>query len=240
MAEIKRVSDQYKISAPSIVLDGNLVITGTSTSLETINSVIKDNIIVLNDGEVGDGVTQGTSGIEVERGSLDNATLLFNESSDVWEAKIGTSFSIVRGATPVNPNDLVTKEYVDLAVENIEPSDPINSVQFNDNGSFAGSSNFVYNGTELLIDDISLTSNTISTISTNLDLELASNGTGKVYIRNAIKLENELVDPTFQSGHNIIFAKVPDTAGSGLFFTNSLTSDELVSKKKSILFGLIF
>jgi hypothetical protein len=149
------------------VLDGNLVITGTSTSLETINSAIKDNIIILNNGEVGAGVTQGTSGIEIERGSLNNATLLFNESSDVWEAKIGSSFSIVRGATPVNSNDLVTKEYVDLATT---PALPFDSIQFNNSGSFAGSSKLRFNGTQLLIDNISLTSNTISTTAGNLVL----------------------------------------------------------------------
>ena len=50
MAETKRVSDQYKISAPAIVIDGNLTVMGSTTSVETINSVIQDNILVLNEG----------------------------------------------------------------------------------------------------------------------------------------------------------------------------------------------
>ena len=56
MAETKRVSDQYTISAPSVIIDGNLTISGSTTSVETTNSTIKDNIIVLNNGEVGAGV----------------------------------------------------------------------------------------------------------------------------------------------------------------------------------------
>ena len=48
MAEVKRVSDQYTISAPLILLDGNLTVMGSTTSMETINSTIEDNIITLN------------------------------------------------------------------------------------------------------------------------------------------------------------------------------------------------
>ena len=75
MAETKRVSDQYTISAPTIIIDGNLTVSGSTTSVETTNSTITDNIIVLNQGETGAGITAVTSGIEIERGSLTMSAL---------------------------------------------------------------------------------------------------------------------------------------------------------------------
>lgn len=84
MAEVKKINDQYTISAPTIIIDGNLTVSGSTTSVETTNSTLTDNVIVLNEGETGTGITAGTSGIEIDRGTEDSATLLFNEADDAW------------------------------------------------------------------------------------------------------------------------------------------------------------
>ena len=69
----------------NLTVTGNLAVQGTLTSLETTNTAIKDNVIVLNDGETGAGVSSGTSGIEIDRGTEGNKTLVWNESTDLWE-----------------------------------------------------------------------------------------------------------------------------------------------------------
>ena len=72
-------------------INGNLTVNGTVTSLSTNNTTIDDNIITLNKGEMGNGVTLGTSGFEVDRGSAGaNATLLWTESSSSWAFKLDT------------------------------------------------------------------------------------------------------------------------------------------------------
>lgn len=239
MAETKRVSDQYKISAPTIVIDGNLTVMGSTTSVETINSVIQDNIIVLNEGEVGAGITEGTAGIEVDRGSLANSTFTFNETGDVWEAKIGSSYAIVRGATPVDDNDLVTKAYLTSGAGVIAGG--VNgSVQFNTANTLDGDNDFLWTGTTLIVKDIDISTGSISRSTTNGDLEISANGTGALFLRSVLKLENEVSDPSSTAGSNKVYAKTPGNAGSGLYFKNTTTSDELVSKSKAILFGLIF
>jgi hypothetical protein len=238
--ETKRVSDQYKISAPAIIIDGNLTVTGSTTSVETVNSTIEDNIIILNQGEVGDGITEGSSGLEIDRGSLDNATLLFNETDDTWEAKIDSSFAIFRSADPVGNNDVATKGYVDTNVGNVTPGGPLASIQFNNGSSFNGSANLLWNGADLLVQDIAIKSSAINITVPNNNLEIAANGTGKIYLRSVLRLENKTVDPNIESGSNVVYSKIPGNAGSGLYFTNSSASDELVSKTKAILFGLIF
>lgn len=68
-----------------VVVAGNLTVQGTTTSIETTNTEIKDNTIVLNSGEPGSGVTAGESGIQIDRGSAGfNPTFLYRESDDVW------------------------------------------------------------------------------------------------------------------------------------------------------------
>ena len=68
----------------NVVVAGNLTVQGTTTTIDTDNTTIKDNVIILNQGESGAGVTLGTSGIEIERGSSANKTLVWDESTDKW------------------------------------------------------------------------------------------------------------------------------------------------------------
>jgi hypothetical protein len=240
MAEVKRVSDQYKISSPSIVIDGNLTVTGSTTSVETVNSVINDNIIVLNQNEIGDGITAGTAGIEIERGSSDNAALIFNEATDNWEVRIGSSLANIRGAAPVDDNDLVTKDYVDSGLVASSPGGPLTSVQYNGGSVFSGVNEFAWNGSSLIVQDLLIGFGSISVTGTNANLTIAANGTGKIYIENVLGLDNKASDPTSELGKNMLYAKLPGNAGSGVYFSNTTATDELVSRSKAILFGLIF
>lgn len=69
----------------SLVVNGNMVVTGTTTAVESTNTVITDNIITLNKGETGAGVTAIYSGIEIDRGSDPTVKLRWNESLTRWE-----------------------------------------------------------------------------------------------------------------------------------------------------------
>lgn len=72
------------ISGGSVLITGNLVVQGETVSVEATNLNLTDNIIILNSGEEGNGVTLGYSGIEIDRGSLAQAALLYDESADTW------------------------------------------------------------------------------------------------------------------------------------------------------------
>lgn len=240
MSETKRVNNLYRIAAPTIIIDGNLTVTGSTTSVETVNSTISDNTIILNNGESGAGVTSGTSGIEIDRGSSDNAKLTFEESSDSFSFTIGSSYAITRGAYPVSANDFTTKDYVDIAISTVSPADPIGSVQFSNGSTFGGSADFTWNGTELLVNDFRIGQEAISIDAVNGNLQLAANGTGKIYLLSALRIENSLSDPSADIDSNVLFTKAVGNAGSGVYFTNNTAADELVSRSKAILFGLIF
>lgn len=71
------------------IITGNLTVLGTSTTIDSTNTSINDNIIILNDGETNVGVTLNgsTSGIRIDRGqrthpagTIYDAELLFDEN----------------------------------------------------------------------------------------------------------------------------------------------------------------
>ena len=63
----------------------NLTVTGVQSVIESTNLVIKDNIIVVNSGEAGAGITLTSGGLVIDRGTLENATILFNDTTDKFE-----------------------------------------------------------------------------------------------------------------------------------------------------------
>lgn len=79
------------LNGASIIIPGNLTVQGTQTTVESQNTVLVDNIITLNQGETGAGVTLGTAGILIDRGSADDAKILWDESSDQFKFFVGSS-----------------------------------------------------------------------------------------------------------------------------------------------------
>ena len=67
-----------------VVIAGNLTVSGTTTTVDTTNTTISDNVITLNEGEVGVGITNTTAGIEIDRGSESNVSFVYDDSVDKW------------------------------------------------------------------------------------------------------------------------------------------------------------
>lgn len=65
-----------------ITISGNAYINGTQTVIESTVVEISDNILILNNGEVGHGVTAGTSGVRVDRGEEIDYLFVFDETDD--------------------------------------------------------------------------------------------------------------------------------------------------------------
>ena len=67
----------------SVVIKGNLTVSGTTTTVNTETINLADNIITLNSNYVGNSPTEN-AGIEVERGDLTNKQLIWDEGNDKW------------------------------------------------------------------------------------------------------------------------------------------------------------
>jgi hypothetical protein len=74
------------VSPGVVVITGDLDVKGTTTTIESINTTVKDNILTLNYGESNYYVTLGTAGLRIDRGdaahpgSFKDALLIFDES----------------------------------------------------------------------------------------------------------------------------------------------------------------
>jgi hypothetical protein len=72
-----------------VIITGNLNVRGNTTIINSNTQTITDNIITLNEGETGNGVsTLGTtSGIEIDRGTAQggNVQLIWNEGFKTWQ-----------------------------------------------------------------------------------------------------------------------------------------------------------
>ena len=116
----KRINGDYEIvpnaGSGAVIISGNLNVTGTQTTVNTTDTSVKDNIIVLNDGESGAGVTSGSSGIQIDRGTSDNASFKWNETDDAWDALVGSALTNISVGTPTANGHVTTKLYVDNLV----------------------------------------------------------------------------------------------------------------------------
>lgn len=93
----------------TVIITGNLLVAGTQTTLNTTDTDIEDNIITLNAGETGTGITLGTSGIQIDRGSIIDAQFVFDESIDWRDPVTETTISGAFHAKLTNGNTVAIR-----------------------------------------------------------------------------------------------------------------------------------
>jgi len=186
-----------------ITIDGDLIVSGTQTSVESTNTVITDNTIVLNAGETGSSITEGTAGIDIDRGTGLSVGIQFNELAGYWEA-----------------TDDGTVWY------------PLNSV-------IAGGFDLVDDLSPQLGADLDMNGYAITT-TLGGDIVLAPDTTGSIVFEQDLTIKEQLTDETPLAGYNKLYAKAPGKGGSGLYVSNDTTQDEVITKRKAIIYSIIF
>lgn len=106
MSRIVRVSENnYKLAVQTgglitldtgnqlgkVVVTGDLEVLGNTTWVRSESLDVKDNIIYLNSGETGAGITLETSGIQIDRGSQLDAVFVFDETINHYNPTLGTT-----------------------------------------------------------------------------------------------------------------------------------------------------
>lgn len=81
------------------IIRGNLTVKGDQVVIEGQQTQFKDNLLVINQGELASGVTLGIAGVQIDRGSSDSFQIVFNEANDQLECGPSLSRQIV---TPRN------------------------------------------------------------------------------------------------------------------------------------------
>lgn len=303
----------------NVRVTGNLIVEGDTLTVSAENLNVTDNIIVLNFGETGAGVTLRYSGLEVDRGSEQPATIVFDENGDVWNfargtlgtynfsdsairvknvltdadtdsgdlTLIGTGTGVVKvsGTTAyenqvTDDDDIPNKKYVDDAIQlsptyqikspgsapagdsrvivadkDVSPniaSEPGSLAAFTDQ---TGYSTFGESAVSILVDgvlssqfftnrasiqDLEFLNNEITNNSTNGDISLRTQGTGKVSINYALQLEALASVPAYVANTTLLHAAAPDIGDTGAFFVNSQTNGEFISKNRALVFSMLF
>jgi hypothetical protein len=305
----------------NVRVTGNLIVEGDTLTVSAENLNVNDNIIVLNFGETGSGVTLRYSGIQIDRGTSQPASLIFDENDDIWLFTIGSpegtltyTNSKIRlkeihtnsdtdtgdlgfnvGANGVlkilssggnydlrvtNDDDIPNKKYVDDAIQ-LSPTYQIKSPGTgsegdtrviiadkdvtpniaSEPGSIAayidqtGDTTFGESAVTVFVDgqktvqffkdfvtfqDLEFNQNEITSSNTNGNIYIRTQGTGKLQTNYAIQLEKIAGTPAFITDSVLINAATPGLGDSGVFFTNSVKSDELISRNKAFVLSMLF
>jgi hypothetical protein len=99
------------ITATGLTLSGDLVVNGTTTTLDSTNTTISDNLLELNSGASSNA---NDSGIIIERGSTgDNAIFAWDESADKFIVGTTTATASDTGDLTIAAASLVTSTVED-------------------------------------------------------------------------------------------------------------------------------
>ena len=103
------VATNSNVTFNDLTVSGNLIVSGTTTSINTETVTVDDNIIVLNNNATG--APSVDAGIEIERGSSTNVSLRWNETNDKWEftndgstyTNLGAGGATISDTPPASP-----------------------------------------------------------------------------------------------------------------------------------------
>ena len=230
-------------------ITGDLTVSGTTTTINTNELNIGDNILTLNSDETG--TPSQNAGIEVERGTSANVAIRWNETTDQWEfSNDGTTYvafgtSATFTGTTDGINEGTTNLYYTDARADARATLRINAATTD---NISEGSNLYYTDarvrTEVEGSNLDMGSNNITTtgkilfsnVYTNVgDLPSAStyhgmfahvHGTGKGYYAhggNWIRLAN-YDELTFVTGSGLDLSQKSTTdlpEGTNLYFTNA-------------------
>ena len=137
-------------------------------------------------------------GTDAQRPSAASGMIRFNSTANQYEGYNGSYWVQLGGISDVDRNTYITPE--------LTPGANDNTIRFYNNGTLTASlTSTEFNVNKLVVDDIQIDGNVVSTISTNADLELKPNGTGAVVIdgfrwtTNTLTNTNSGAVTTFQS-----------------------------------------
>jgi hypothetical protein len=313
---VQSKNGQITLDTTAVVIKGDLTVIGTQTNIQTTDSFIKDNLLVLNSGETNSNpfgqVTLGTAGIKIARGNNDDNALaaffIYDENftfTPSWAPVITTGtwklyanngygqffqtcgFTVPQAINTLtifgsyNPYGIISvegtsqyenqvtkdfhipnKKYVDNLAASTEFSKKLvvgfSAVELNDNNISTGSvyysstpklkatlgtsTNIVFQlqGTVAQFYGLNISDNTISSRNTNTDILITPNGTGIVQAGGAIRIGKSTAIASTASFTGIYSTSTVGGGGTGLYFVNTANTDELVSRRRSIVYGIIF
>lgn len=186
------VTSNITLDTDLVIITGNLAVQGNTTTVSSNNLAVTDNVIVLNQGETGGGVTRGNAGILIDRGSQIAAQLQWNESLLSWQIS-GNSAGYANILTSSSGNVGLAAVFDDKA--------PVLGGNLNVNGQafYANiDANVMINGNMQIISTIS------TSLSTTLYSAAPNSGASGMYVVNQSVVNEELVTKSRAVGFSLL------------------------------------
>ena len=164
-----------------VIVNGNLQVKGSTTSVETTNMTVEDPLLELNRSSSGGDVD---AGIYIQRGSAGNAAVFYwNEGNDKFQAVTSTSAATATSVTDTAKativanyeGDTLTVGSVSIIQNEVRANNSNDDLQLKAAGS----------GTVIVNDAIIMDNNEIRAARSNDDLVLSGSGSGVVNIATA-------------------------------------------------------
>ena len=88
----------------NLTVRGNLNVLGDTVNVDAEQVRVKDNIIEINKGEPGSGVTAGTAGLRVDRGDAPHYNIIFDEADDLFKVGMDNDLEAIASREWVKKN----------------------------------------------------------------------------------------------------------------------------------------
>jgi hypothetical protein len=210
----KRIDGDYYIET---INNGDRVIIETTAMAVTGNLEVSGNLTYIN-----------TEQLDVKDPFIllnDSNTATYSSNSGIITHKTATTYAGLRFNTTDSKWEISTStdtagtsgtwdEIGTAAAGSVAGANT--EVQFNDSGSFGASANFTFTDTSQL------------------------NVTGNINITAGLQLADSASAPGSVANTTVLYGNVAGSGGTGVYFVDGSTADELVSKSKAIVFGIIF
>ena len=202
MATVKTTSGDYTITVANglglLTINADLDVVGNITYIDSSELKVTDPFITVaanNNGAI------QSMGLVAQKTTTTFAGLRFNTVSGDWEI----SDSVDANGAPISA-------YVTIASGNIStsPGAPVNSVQFNNAGTFGGNSKFTFDS-----------ANT------------------KVGITGQLVLGNIATTPAATANSAALYNATEGAGGTGVYVRSTTVDDELISKRKALAYSLV-
>lgn len=202
MTVYKNTNSDYTITVDggsgTLTINANLDVVGNITYIDSTELQVQDPFITLNNSNTG--TYMANSGVLTHTAASTYAGIRYNRTELQWELSDSTDASGTSGTwSPI------------VSGAGSTPGLPNASIQFNDSGTFTGSSNYLYD----------------------------SAGARITLIGNQV-FGNIASTPTYSGNGVAVYNKAIGSGGTGLYVKNASVDDELVSKSAAIVYSIIF
>ena len=164
-------------SGDTIVITGNLQVSGNTTTVNSTTVDLNDHNITLDSGNSTAAVVNG-AGITLDGGSGDDATFTYNASTNTWEFKLGSAYEDIKAAAITG----TTGNFVDLDISgDVDVDGTLEADAITINGTATGALALLDTIATAKIDDDAVTYAKVQNISaTNKILGRVSSGAGVI------------------------------------------------------------